>query len=451
MSDGAAIATAAAARPPAADESIPLDEHEFAGLMERCGAFEARPRLAVAVSGGRDSMALVLLAARWAAARGGAVLALTVDHGLRAESAAEAAEVGRWLAARRIAHAVLAWDGRKPATGIQEAARAARRALLIERCRGEGILHLLLAHQRDDQAETIAMRAERASGPDGLAGMALVSEDADVRLVRPLLAVPRARLAATLRAAGQPWVDDPSNANPAFRRVALRSTGVTLDPDAVRRAGAARAARERARADALARHVAIHPEGWALVDPALFAAGEAEPGRAALARIVMSIGGGGYPPRGERLDRLHRELAAAPLGRRRTLGGCILAPWRGAILVAREAAAVAPHLRLEPGGRALWDGRFAVGLPADAPHAVMVGALGPAGWRQVAAARPPLRSCAVPPLVRGSLPALWHLDEVLAVPHLFSGRLDQGADSFSAVFMRFRPRHALADAGFQVA
>jgi tRNA(Ile)-lysidine synthase len=421
---------------------------EFAALIARCGPFEASPRIAVAVSGGSDSMALALLAADWARAQGGEIVALTVDHGLRPESAAEAAQVGRWLAARGLAHRVLAWIGAKPATGIQEAAREARRALLLAACRARGIFHLLLAHQQDDQRETAAMRAARGSGPDGRAAMSLVVETAHVRLLRPLLAVPRARLIATLEARGQVWIDDPSNRDMRFLRARLRraDAGAAIDPAALARMGAERAAREAQLAAALARHVAIHPEGWATVDPALFAT---EFGARALARLVATIGGGAYPPRNERVARAHAALAAAPLARARTLGGCRLVPWRGAVLVVREAGVIAERMPL-PLSReeTIWDNRFTLRAEAPLGGSLTVAALGAAGWAEIARAAPSLRSSAVPAAVRPSLPALWDLDGVCAVPHLFYRRRDQGADRFSAAFVRFRPRHALADAGF---
>ncbi|MGE0725158.1 MAG: tRNA lysidine(34) synthetase TilS, partial [Alphaproteobacteria bacterium] len=137
--------------------------------MARLGPWERSPRLAVAVSGGPDSLALTLLADGWARARGGAVLALTVDHGLRPEAAAEAATVAAWLGARGIAHATLEWSGPRPMAAIQAAARAARLDLLAAACREAGILHLLLAHHRQDQAETASLRGARGSGTDGRA------------------------------------------------------------------------------------------------------------------------------------------------------------------------------------------------------------------------------------------------------------------------------------------
>ncbi|MDY0242779.1 MAG: tRNA lysidine(34) synthetase TilS, partial [Rhodospirillaceae bacterium] len=192
----------------------PIGDAEFSSWMDRLGPFERLPVVAVACSGGADSLALTILADAWARSRGGQAIALTVDHGLRADSAAEAATVGRWLAAREIPHHVLRWEGAKPGTGIQAAARRARYALLEDWCRQEGLLHLLLAHHRDDQAETLLMHLARGSGVDGLAGMAPITETRALRLLRPMLDAPHARLEATLAARGLVWVEDPSNRNP---------------------------------------------------------------------------------------------------------------------------------------------------------------------------------------------------------------------------------------------
>src|SRR5579859_7234462 len=142
----------------AAEAALALTQAEFAAVLSAIGGFEPRPFIAIAVSGGPDSLALTILADRWARERGGSAVALTVDHRLRPESAEEADTVGCWLAARGIAHTALVWDGPKPATGIQEAARAARYRLLAEWCAVEGCLHLLTAHQREDQAETHLIR-----------------------------------------------------------------------------------------------------------------------------------------------------------------------------------------------------------------------------------------------------------------------------------------------------
>ncbi|HET6222664.1 MAG TPA: tRNA lysidine(34) synthetase TilS, partial [Dongiaceae bacterium] len=206
----------------AADDR-PVDAAEFARLMASFEPFERAPVVAVAVSGGRDSLALAVLAHEWAIARGGRIVGLIIDHALRPESAAEAAATEALLGRHGCDAETLRWVGTKPPTGLQEAARVARYRLLREACHQRGVLHLLVAHHADDQAETVAMRAARQSGLDGLAGMAGAVELPEVRLLRPLLGIPRSRLTATLLARGVPWIDDPSNADPRFERARLRS------------------------------------------------------------------------------------------------------------------------------------------------------------------------------------------------------------------------------------
>ncbi|WP_282190440.1 tRNA lysidine(34) synthetase TilS [Azospirillum brasilense] len=410
----------------ASDSAGPISTGEFAARMDRLGGFETRPRVAVGVSGGADSLGLVLLAQSWAAERGGDVLALIVDHGLRAESAAEAARVGGWLQARGIAHAVLRWDGEKPATGIQEAARAARHRLLAERCREEGILHLALAHHRDDQAETVLLRFARGSGIDGLAGMAPVRAAGAVRVIRPLLDLPHERLVATCRAFGQEWIEDPSNRNPRFARARLRAAGEALaaeglDPprlaDLARRAARARNALEAGTAALLAEAVEMYPEGWLRLDPKPLLEAAEELGLRALARCIAATGGGAYPPKDEAVERLFAEIADSGF-RGRTLGGCRIVPRRGHLVIAREPVGVAERLDLTPGGEVWWDRRFAVRLAAGAGGAVIVGKLGREGWRMLRSASPDSGRIGLPEPVRETLPALWDGNGLAAVPHL---------------------------------
>lgn len=399
--------------------------------MDRLGGFETRPRVAVGVSGGADSLGLALLLQHWAAERGGDVLALIVDHGLRAESAAEAARVCGWLQARGIAHAVLRWDGGKPATGIQEAARAARHRLLAERCREEGILHLALAHHRDDQAETVLLRFARGSGVDGLAGMAPVRAAGAVRLIRPLLDLPHEQLVATCRAFGQEWIEDPSNRNPRFARARLRAAGEALaaeglDPprlaDLARRAARARNALEAGTATLLAEAAEVHPEGWLRLDPKPLLDAPEELGLRALVRCIAATGGGLYPPRDDAAERLFAEIAGGRL-QGRTLGGCRIVPrrghmGRGHLVIAREPVGVTERLDLTPGGEVWWDRRFAVRLAAGPGGAVIVAKLGREGWQTVRSAGPDSGRIGLPEPVRETLPALWDGNGLAAVPHL---------------------------------
>ena len=178
-------------------------------------------QVAVAVSGGGDSLALLLLAAQ---AFPGRVTALTVDHGLRAAAVAEAAGVAAQCATIGVPHVTLRWAGDKPHANIQAAARTARYGLMGDWCAGQGVGLLLTAHHADDQAETLLMRLQRGSGSAGLAGIRAARPlVAGVTLVRPLLGVRRAMLAARVAAAGWHAVDDPSNADRRFDRTAARA------------------------------------------------------------------------------------------------------------------------------------------------------------------------------------------------------------------------------------
>ncbi|ACI99194.1 tRNA lysidine(34) synthetase TilS [Rhodospirillum centenum] len=438
-------------------QGAPVAAAEFAARMAALGSFEARPLLAVGVSGGRDSLALVLLADAWARARGGSVLALTVDHALRPESAAEAAQVGAWMAARGIRHAVLRWEGQKPSGGVQQAARAARYALLEARCRAEGALHLLLGHQREDQAETVLLRAARSSGPDGLAGMAAVRELAGLRLLRPLLDIPRVRLAATCEALGQPWLDDPSNLSDRFARGRLRRAGAAGTEEPWQRAlaaGRTRAALDDAAAAVLAGQAALYPEGWGEVAAAALCDPPEDVARRVLLRLLQVVGGAALPPRSARLDRLlaalRRSGAAGSggggdkegtaLSRGATLHGCLVVPSRAGWRILREPRAVSPPVEVVSGASVLWDGRFRIAW--NGAGSVTVGALG-----EGAAALPSDGSPRLPALVRRTLPALRRDGRVLCVPHLWG--IDTDADPVPCR-VRFQPPEAASGPRFSV-
>ncbi|MBL8709136.1 MAG: tRNA lysidine(34) synthetase TilS [Rhodospirillaceae bacterium] len=390
----------------------PLDVEAFARLMQPLGPFEKTPHIALAVSGGSDSMALLLLLAHWCRAQGGRLSALTVDHGLRAESREEAVQVGHWASAVGAAHRILDWSGPKPRTGIQAAARRARYDLLTAWCRTAGVLHLVLAHQQDDQRETVAMRAARGDGPEGngqgMAGMSAVVDRDGVRLLRPLLGVPRATLAAFLAARGQPWLDDPSNELTQFERIRWRRglLGALPEPAAIRRAGELRRAAEMAVADLLSRSVRIDPAGFALVDPAFWHAAPAPVAQAALAQMLIMLGGGDYPPNRAALGRtLDRALSDGQFG---TLGGCLIGRWRRQVLICREPAAMGEKLRiLEPGSYS-WDRRFAVTVSGPKPVGTLeVDGLGENGLAEMTGIPDSrLKLQDIPSMARTALPAL---------------------------------------------
>lgn len=206
---------------PGAFDETPVSAGEAGALF---AGLAGEASLLVAVSGGPDSVALLALLAEWVQAPGRPMLhAATVDHGLRAGAAAEAAMVARLCERLGVAHDILPWDGPKPDSGVQSRARDARYALLGARAFQLGGAVLVTAHTLDDQAETILMRMAHGSGPTGLSGMRARSRKAGTVLVRPLLGVPKARLVVTLRARELPFVEDPSNADRRFERVRWRA------------------------------------------------------------------------------------------------------------------------------------------------------------------------------------------------------------------------------------
>lgn len=351
-----------------------LSRDEFAAHLTALGPFETRPALAVAVSGGADSLALTLLTAQWAAARGGSVTALTVDHGLRPDSAGEARRVGEWLAARGIPHAILGADERLPATGVAAAARRLRYRLLCAWCRSAGVLHLLLGHHRADQSETVLMRWLRGSGAAGLAGMAAVVELPAVRLLRPLLSVEPGRLRACLRQSGQPWIEDPSNESARFTRNRLRrllpdlgAGGITVDGLArlARHGAEVRNESEAAAAALLAGGCGVHPAGFAVLDRRALASVPRWQAGAALARLVTTIGGREWPPTGGKVERILTGLLEDAARGSATLAGCGLVREGERILVFREPRGLPAPRPIADGDRVHWDNRFV--LRVDIP------------------------------------------------------------------------------------
>ncbi len=380
--------------PAAAD--APLTLPELRSRLDALGPFEQRPVLGVAVSGGADSMALAILAAEWAAGRGGGIEAFIVDHGLRDGSAAEAAATARRLAGLGIAVRILAWEGAKSRAGIQAAAREARYRLLLQACRAAGILHLLLAHHADDQAETVALRAERGSGRRGLAGMPAIREVEGLRLLRPLLDIAKARLTATLRQRGIDWIEDPSNRDPRFARARLRGTPLPAPPAGL---GRDRAAEDLDLAAWMAVRARPHPLGFVRVD---LAGIDALP-PLAIERLVITVSGRTLPPRRERLDRLVDRLGRGD--HTATLGGCILRRRGFELLVMREPRAASEVAETGPGQELQWDGRFRIALAPDAAPGVLR-CLGSDGQAALDAASR-RRSRLVPAIVRLGLPSLW--------------------------------------------
>lgn len=361
--------------------------------MAPLGPWDEARRVAAAVSGGADSLALAVLSQAW-----GDAAALIVDHGLRSSSAAEAEQTRAKLAARGMAAQVLTLTGLHHGPALAARARAARYAALEAAAAQAGLVDLLMGHHAGDQAETVLMRQRRRSGPSGLAGMAALAEGDQIRRVRPLLTVPRGRLRATVQAAGLDWVEDPSNQDPNATRAQLRmeigEAGEALVAMA-RHYGDVRGA--AGYAATLADRASLYPEGYGLLSP-----GPIDP--AVLALLLRAISGRDHAPSPPLVAALAATLRPATLGGVQVLPAGRLGPgW----LLVREAAAMAPPVTLRAGS--VWDGRFRVGGAVAA--GATLGALGDdsALFR---------RHSGLPSAVLRSLPAIRRAGALSAVPFL---------------------------------
>ena len=233
----------------AAEPQIPFSDGDLARLFR---AFSDHSGIVLAVSGGPDSTALMMLARAWryGLEAGPSFLVATVDHGLRPDSRLEALQVEALCAHLGLPHVILPWLGDKPATGIQEAARIARHGLLAELAHRRGATAIAFGHTLDDQAETVLFRLARGSGLSGLCAMQEVSRQNDLALLRPFLATPKARLMAAVETAGLPFARDPSNLDAQFARPRLRKIAPLLAEEGLDAPRLALLAQRLTRADA---------------------------------------------------------------------------------------------------------------------------------------------------------------------------------------------------------
>jgi tRNA(Ile)-lysidine synthase len=330
----------------AADAAQPISAAEASRLFHPLAALAA---VILAVSGGPDSMALLVLAARWRAARktGPKLFAVTVDHGLRLQSASEAKSVQQLARSLDVPHRILHWRGRKPMTGLQRAARVARYRLLAQFARAAKAGHIATAHTLDDQAETVLMRMSRGSGITGLGGMKKIAplpvapgrrRASTLWLVRPFLDISKARLLATLKRAGVEHIEDASNRDPRFARARLRELMPTLAREGLDAHRIALFARRLERAETALEHAVAAAETEfsqgarnraqrLTFDATRFRRLPEEIALRLLARAIMQVGGAKTVRLGK-LEALHASLFAAKLSAairlRRALAGALV-------------------------------------------------------------------------------------------------------------------------------
>lgn len=366
----------------------------------------------IAVSGGSDSLALLHLAHDAARAGGQSLAAVTVDHGLRRESAAEAATVAEICAGLGVPHHILSWQGWDGRGNLQAAARQARYALMADWARGHGIARVLLGHTQDDQAETFLMRLARQAGLDGLSGMAATFPRDGITWARPLLDVSRASLRRYLTERGITWIDDPSNDDGRFERVRARRALAELEPLGVDAAGLGRVMAQLAEArDALrmqlsdiATQSVQQDRGDLILDWTVWAGQHPELRRLVLVAGLVWVASAPYPPRREDVAAV---IAAMNAPGQRTLAGCLIRRRGAELRIGREFHAVRD---LATPTDQPWDGRWRL----DGPHdpALHVAALGEAGLQLC----PDWRETGLPRASLLASPAVWQGERLIAAP-----------------------------------
>ena len=332
-------------------------------------------------------MALALLSSVYAREIGAEVIAFTVDHGLRAGAAEEAAQTARWCAALGLQHKTLRWTEDKPNSGVQAAARAARYRLLAGACEVMGLSALMTAHSQTDQAETVMMRLQRGAGVRGLSAMAdetliAAGPGAPVRLLRPLLPFSRSELTATVRAADQPFIDDPSNEDTAYERVRVRKLLSALEGEgemevarladvANKMRAARRVLEDRERAFFKAVGGTFTTWGGARMTSAALAEHLDDPVTgAAMASLVQAVTGAQYRVDEEAAKSVLCQALERGAG---VVGGALCKARRGEIFIIREPAAVLGREGVEPlaptaapsGEKTLFDRRFIIENTSD--------------------------------------------------------------------------------------
>ncbi|MBP8248292.1 MAG: tRNA lysidine(34) synthetase TilS [Phenylobacterium sp.] len=342
--------------------------------------------IAVALSGGGDSLALALITADWAKAHGRSLLILTVDHRLRPESAAWTEACATSAQRLGAAFQALYWDGEKPSTGLPAAARAARHRLIADAARAAGAKVVLMGHTASDRLEAAVMRGAGSTTPSPRewGPSPAWPEGRGVFLLRPMLGETRADIRAWLIARGETWIEDPANDDPRFARARARAalTGDETDkltpPQDL--AGLARAATDLAGGLALPRR--------ALQDaPQTF-----------LAAACLCAAGAARPPRGDRLGRLAEALGHDTHLTATLAGARIEADDHEVRFLRDMGRGGLASLTLGAGGAGVWDGRFEITTERQLTVQALAGH---------AAGLPPARRSALKALpagARGTLP-----------------------------------------------
>lgn len=374
--------------------------------------------VAVAVSGGPDSLGLLILANKWAKKHQNKIIGLTVDHKLRPDSTKEALDVQKYLQSLNVEHHILTWEGPKPNTHVQEYARFARYQLLKEWCKTNNVSFLLLGHHRQDQEETFWMRLASGSGLDGLSGIKTKTVIDGITLIRPLLQFSKEQIKQVLKEINATWINDPSNHKPSFFRSRFRDFvreeglnqnrlinvmhKLSIDSDFI----------HENLCNAIEQVVRLHESGYITIDKKAFSSLHIAISQRLISHLMMWFSGSNYPPRNEKVVGVIEKLK---MGKPFTAGSIHWSPKKNLFVLKRELNKNQTALSLNSIKNDLvWDHRFIVkaNIREVLGDNTDLAPLGRQPWL-----RKEIQTD-IPYSVWPTLPSLWQNAKIVSVPHL---------------------------------
>lgn len=337
-------------------------------------------RVAVAVSGGIDSLSLLLVFNRWAQINNTTVFALTVDHGLRKESKDEAIYINNLCKNLSVEHHILVWDGEKPEKNIEMIARENRYRLMTDFCHRNNIKHLLVAHHLQDQAETFFIRLFRGSGLDGLSSIKSLVKLYEIEIIRPFLKAKKEELKKYLEEKQVKWVEDFSNSDEKYLRnkiriflnsfedkdIILERIDKTIDKIAI-----AKDIIDENVKKIENKAVFFSPFGSCSLDRNFILKQNEEIILKILAKIAMIVSGNIYKPRFEKLKRLLENIRANKKIKY-TFYGCVFEAYDdNLIMIYREYNSILEDKNLIFNEEIIWDNRFKITLKSEEKNLII--------------------------------------------------------------------------------
>ena len=386
--------------------------------------------IALAVSGGPDSTAMMQIAALSKKLKNSNVTVIVVDHGLREESKNEANIVGQNAKLLGFKFKILKWDGVKPKTRIQEIARKTRYKLMTSWCKKKGIEKLFLAHHLDDQVETFLMRLGKGSGVDGLAVMNYVTEISSLKLVRPFLEIPKTRFIKILSITNLEWISDPSNFNSDYKRSRIRKILPILSKEGInskqiglviKRMRSAKDALNTQTNILLKKYLSnVDNVAYFLNKELLKDVKEKEILLRVLEKIFMNISGSIYPPRRNKLENIISWILKNNNIKAKTLTGVVVRKRKSELIFYREPDDCYKSVNIRPltSRYSCWDDRFF--LKANKSNDLQIRALGDVGIKILKEEKILKRQGFqnVPLSAWKTVPGVWSKKRLISVPTL---------------------------------